>query len=295
ARGGFLDLLVQCLTREVKLGEAEEMLRRVLESDSADTGAYRSLAQIQTRSGEIGEAVSTLEIGAAQGSRQAHELYREAAELRERRGEYGQALLDYRAMLQSSPPEVIHNEEKTLSHHLSFLARFLRNDRDTTQVSSQVKSSGMIVPGGLALLARTLGVDPALLKEPDAVERIFAFIMEVAPSHSNRLQDNPIRRDLFLYLRHYDAFVKRLTKLKLLPEDFDPGKGHELVFPLIGEDEALKRTKQLLGFFGIGFKSERGKHGNYQVVLNLKQNRGASETQQVLRNLGVNVLDRNAR
>ena len=295
ARRDFLDLLVQSLTREGKLGEAEEMLRRVLESDSADTGAYRSLAQIQTRSGEIGEAVSTLEIGAAQGSRQAHELYREAAELRERRGEYGQALLDYRAMLQSSPPEIIHSEGTTLSHHLSFLARFLRNDKDTTQASSQVKSSGMIVPGGVSLLARTLGVDPALLKEADGVERMFAFIMEVAPSQSNRLQDNPIRRDLFLYLRHYDALVKHLRKSNLLPEHFEPAKGHELVFPLIGEGEDLKRTKQLLGFFGIGFKGGRGKDGNYEVALNLKQSRGASERQQLLRNLGVNVLDRNAR
>src|SRR5207247_8847767 len=103
----------------------------------------------------------------------------------------------YGTMLPSSTPEVTHSERTTLSHHLSFLARFLRNDKDTAKASSQVKSTGMIVPGGVSLLARTLGVDPALLKDADGVERMFAFIMEVAPSQSNRLQDNPIRRDLF--------------------------------------------------------------------------------------------------
>ncbi len=320
-RRDLVDLLVEAVVHEGKEGEAKEILQRLIEADSSDVAAYRSLARIQARSGEITGAVSTLEKGAAQASQEAHILYREAAELRERRGEYGQALLDYRAMLRSSPPEVANADSNNLSHHLSFLSRLLSNPKNLFGSSSDKKGesdpasgipkqlensapptaeerldrAAMLIPGGLDLLARTLGIDPALLREQDAAERMFSYMLELTPSHSDRLQDNPIRRDLVAYLRHYDSLLDHMRKHGLLPADFDPSLRQEFRFSLLAGGEQQKKTKQFLSFFGVGFKSRQTQDGDYNLEFNLKQNKGAAEKQQFLRNLGVNLLDRNVR
>ena len=319
-RRELVDLLIGALVHEGKESEAKEILTRVIDSDPSDVAAFGSLAKIQAHSGEISAAVSTLEKGAAHSSEEAHVLYREAAELRERRGEYGQALLDYRAMLRSSPPEVARAERNNLSHHLSFLSRLLSpgnffgsstdkkgapgtegtdparaENASSAATRDRIEIAGMLAPGGLSILARTLGIDLAILKERDAAEKIFSYMLEIAPSHSERLQDNPIRRDVAAYLRQYDSLLAHLRKRGLLPPNFDPAKGHEFRFSLLAGGEEQKKTRQFLSFFGVGFRSEQGKDGNYRVELNLKQNKGAAERQQFLRNLGVNLLDRNVR
>ncbi len=304
--------LVDVLVRAGRPGESLDLLRKELESNPSDIDAYRALAGIQAKSGQLTEAVATLEGGAAQASKEAHVLYRDAAVLRERRGEYGQALLDYRAMLKSVGSEAARTVENSLSQHLAFLslsvnsgssadkelgpgAEFLPKLEPTPAAAEESRSEGeLVVPGGLTLLASTLGVEVGWLREPEATERVFSFMLEVSPSHSERLQDNPLRRDLIAYLRNYDDLINHMRKRGLLPAEFDPFKGHEFVFPLIGPEPELKKTQQFLSFFGVGLKVKRS-GDDFSVNLTLKENRGATERQQLLRNLGINLLDRNLR
>src|SRR6185436_13412755 len=86
-----------------------------------------------------------------------------------------------------------------------------------------------------------------------------------------------------------------MNKRGLLPPEFDPLKGHEFVFPLIGSEPALKKTQQFLSFFGVGLKVKKTGDSDFAVSLTLKENRSASERQTLLRNLGINLLDRNLR
>jgi tetratricopeptide (TPR) repeat protein len=305
--------LVDVLVRAGRPAESLDLLRRELESNPSDVEAYRTLARIQARSGQLSEAVATLEGGAAQATKEAHVLYRDAAVLRERRGEYGQALLDYRAMLKSVGSEAAPTVENSLAQHLAFLslsvnsrtsadkelgpgAAFLPKLEPAPAAAEESRSEGeLVIPGGIGLLASTLGVDVGWLREPEATERVFSFMLEVSPSHSERLQDNPLRRDLIAYLRHYDDLINHMRKRGLLPAEFDPFKGHEFVFPLIGAEPEVKKTQQFLSFFGVGLKVKRSGDNDFSVNLTLKENRGATERQQLLRNLGINLLDRNLR
>jgi tetratricopeptide (TPR) repeat protein len=304
--------LVDVLVRAGRPAESLDLLRKELESNPSDVDAYRALAGIQAKSGQLSEAVATLEGGAAQAPKEAHALYRDAAVLRERRGEYGQALLNYRAMLKSVASEDARTVENSLSQHLAYLslsvnsgasadkelgpgAVFLPKLEPPPTGTEESRNEGeLVVSGGFSLLASTLGVEVGWLREPEATERIFSFMLEVSPSHSERLQDNPLRRDLIAYLRNYDDLINHMRKRGLLPAEFDPFKGHEFVFPLIGPEPALKKTQQFLSFFGVGLKVKRS-GDDFSVNLTLKENRGATERQQLLRNLGINLLDRNLR
>ena len=317
----LIDSLVEVLNRAGREHDALEILQRSLEADPSDAGAHRRLADLQARTGEISEAVFTLERGAAIVSKDAHTLYREAAELRERRGEYGQALLDYRAMLKALPQDRAGSVEKEFAQHLGFLSLLVNNGKDLSQLPVPQESSlgsafsrivqrqetakkvleeakkkpGLTIPGGLTVLARTIGVDPGILKHPDALERLLSFMMEVSPQHSQRIQDNPLRRDVVAYLRGYDALLSHMRKRGLLPGDFDPRKGAALSYPLVGSRDELKNSQQFLKFFGIDLKFKRTKDGQDNVTFTLKQNRGTEARQQLLRNLGVNLLEKNQR
>jgi tetratricopeptide (TPR) repeat protein len=318
---GLIDSLVEVFKRSSREQDALEVLQRSLEAEPSDAGAHRRLADLQAATGEIAEAVFTLERGAAIVSKDAHTLYREAAELRERRGEYGQALLDYRAMLKAAPQDQAGPVEKAFAQHLGFLSLLVNNGKDLSQLPLPPASSlgstfsrivqrqetakkaleeaskkpGLKIPGGVTVLARTIGVEPAILKHPDALERLLSFMLEVSPQHSQRIQDNPLRRDLIAYLRGYDALLSHMKKKGLLPGDFDPRKGVTLAYPLIGSRDELKNSQQFLKFFGIDLKFKRTKDGQDNVTFTLKQNRGTEARQQLLRNLGVNLLEKNQR
>ncbi len=309
---------VDALRRARRERDAIAFLQKSIETDPSDQGARRTLGDILSDIGALEEAATIWESAAAAAGPDAHDLYRAAAALRERRGEYGQALLDYRAMLRTAPPEVSGQLRAAWRPHLSAIALLagaggraagdpLAKELDLPASSSPsavpVPDNGslpadfgtMEVPGGLAILARTVGVGVPAPGDTDVLERMFTLILDSGSTHNSRLQDDPVRRDAVSALRTSAALMRHMTAEGLLPPDFDPHQPRELAFPLYGTAETTNRARKLLRFFGVHLGIKQGRDGAVHLTLTLKQGGAAAARQQFLRNLGVPLTDRAVR
>lgn len=306
ARRDLLYLLADAQSAGGQLGAAAETLRRILAADPADARAYRRLADLHVSGADLPQAASVLEAGAAHAPGQAYALYRSAAGLRERAGEFGQALLDYRAMLSALPEEQAAALERSLSAHMAGLslsldpsppaagsARRQAEDGQPPLSRTRPPSAGaIIVPGGLEPLARVLGIEAGAMREDDALERVFSHILEIAPAGAgSRPPENPLCRDVLSHVRQYRLFVRHLEQRKLLPAGFDPKAGHEFIFVISGDEAELARTRELLSFFGIKVGLARSQQGDPVVTLTVKGGRKWDERRTLLRRLGVNIPD----
>ncbi len=308
---------VEALCRAGRERDAVAFLRKSIESDPADQAARHSLGAILSDSGELEEAAIAWETAAAAGGPDSYELYRTAAALRERRGEYGQALLDYRAMARSAHPGISAQLRAGLRPHLSAIALLAggerRPERDPLAkelglaVAPATTPAGSVqdnaqqpvgpgatieVPGGLALLARTIGLGVPATGEADVLERIFTLILDSGSAQKGRLRDDPVRRTAVSALRTYTALMRYLTVEGLLPPGFDPRHPQELVFPLYGPAETTNRARKLLRFFGVHLGIKEARDGGIQLTLTLKQGGAAAARQELLRNMGVTLTDR---
>jgi tetratricopeptide (TPR) repeat protein len=273
-------------------------------AEPSDPYWYRKLAEIHAQRGELDRAATTLEEGGSRCAPEAQTLYQAAAVLRERMGEPGQALLDYRAMLRSAPRESAPALEKDLSQHLAYLGFSVDRSANTAGADASsgigtagfpgTNAAGLPVPGGFQTFARTVGVDVSVLRAPDAMERIFSYILENAASGGSKIQDNPALRDPLSYLRTYDKLMRHLNKLAA-PALPGPGGSSEYVFriPVLSAKpgKADFNTVKLLSFFGITLRADRGKSGQSQLILVQNTSGAFAERQLLLRSLGINVLD----
>ena len=313
ARRDLLYLLADAQSAGGQLGAAAETLKRILAADPADARAYRRLADLHVRGADLPQAASVLEAGAAHAPGQAYAFYRSAVGLRERAGEFGQALLDYRAMLSALPEEQAAALERRLSAHMAGLSLSLdpspptagparrqaedgqpplSTTRPPAAGGAQPSAGGLIVPGGLEPLARVLGIEAGAMREDDALERIFSHILEISPAGAgSRPAENPLCRDVLSHLRQYRLFVRHLEQRKLLPAGCDPKAGHELTFVISGDEAELARTRELLSFFGIKVGLTRSQQGDPTVTLTIKGGRKWDERRRLLRHLGVNIPD----
>ena len=307
-RRDLVDRLARVLQSADQVSDSIDLLLRTLESDRSHARWYRSLADIYLRSGDLSNALWILEEGGSRGLGERPAFYREAGELRERRGEFGQAILNYRAMVSALRGEAAESASERLGPHLDYLSLRLSETSgseptDATDATGSLKavlmgaidSKGLTVPGGLGVLSRTLGLNEQTLRSDDAVGRLFSYILEASPNLGKRLRDDPLRYDVLAYLKHYDDLLKHMRKKKLLPADFDLDEGGEFEFSLLEDGDSFKRTKNLLSFFGIRVKKKKDKKGGSpSVEITMKQNRRSRERQSLLLNLGVNLMERRA-
>ncbi|MBM3788900.1 MAG: tetratricopeptide repeat protein [Acidobacteria bacterium] len=316
-RSDVLRSIAQVQVQTGMHSEALATLQQVLEIDPGDPSAVKEISDVYVARGMLSEAAGALEQGATAAGDAAHILLREAAELRERRTEYGQALLNYRAMLRALPPDRKSQEIADLRRHMDYLSMLTEAAAETLESpdgsdwgagngalrqgppggsggrpSNPGREPSIVIPGGLPLLAASMGLDAGQLAGPDAAERVFSHILELTPISSENPLDNPVVRDIRLYLRDYEALLRHMNKQSLLPAGFDPGIGHDLVFPLHGDRATLQKTKRLLSFFGVELNVQRREHDQVAVELEVSRDARAVERQQLLRNLGVNFHDR---
>jgi hypothetical protein len=223
--------------------------------------------------------------------------------MRERRGELGQALLDYRAMLEAG------GADSLLMPHIAYLSKLLDRDQQMSflpivgdlKIAETVPlwaarsdaadpkpvSTGFEIPGGLSLFARSIGVNPLAAAEPRAAEALFSYFLEAAPDPQNdSVEYNPVRRDALLYLKQYGALERFLEKERLLPAS---GVG-EIVISLTGRAADSERAKRALSFFGISYRLIF--NGQKPAFLfTFKPGGAARDRQRLLRNMGVILTD----
>ena len=302
-RRDLVDRLARVLQSADQVSDSIDLLLRTLEVDRSHALWYRSLAEIYLRTGDLSNALWILEEGGSRCLDEGPAFYREAGELRERRGEFGQAILNYRAMLSALRGEAADSASERLGPHLEYLSLRLSeasgsDPTDATgskavSMESAIDSQGLTVPGGLGVLSRTLGLNEQTLRSDDAVGRLFSYILEASPNLGKRLRDDPLRYDVLAYLKHYDDLLKHMRKKKLLPADFDLEEGGEFEFSLLEDGDSFRRTKNLLSFFGIRVKKKKDKKGGSpSVEITMKQNRRSRERQSLLLSLGVNLMER---
>jgi thioredoxin-like negative regulator of GroEL len=313
-----LALADTCL-RAGRASDADDLVRAALGSYPRSADLHRKLAEACIRSGDLAGAAVALETGAARTGTEAAGLFRAAAELRERRGEYGQALLDYRAALESSPPEAASELGSKLRQHLIYLALSVDNaqelsglpigrqlglDKTTATITlkrTPAKPSGqeagaVPVPGGIAVLSKALAMDEAELRGPDALARIAGTVLRAGSPKVNSTQNNSLQHRAVAALQVYADLLRYMGKKHLLPDDFDPHQEQKVIFPLAGSKETVARTARFLGFFGVKYKYRESKDGKPEVELTLKsENEKVRDRRQLLRHLGVELQDRNLR
>jgi tetratricopeptide (TPR) repeat protein len=312
-------VLADTYLRAGRASDADDVLRAALGSHPRSAALHRRLAEACIRNGNLADAAVALETGAARTTTEAAGLFRTAAELRERRGEYGQALLDYRAALESSSPAAASDLESNLRQHLIYLAlsvdgaqalsglpvgRQLGLDetaatitrKDARPKPSAQEAGTVPVPGGITVLAKALAMDETELRGPDALARIATTVLQAGSPRINRTQNNSLQHRAVAALRVYADLLRHMGKNHLLPDDFDPHNEQKVVFPLAGSREAVARTAKLLGFFGVKYKYRESKDGKPEVELTLKsENEKVRDRRQLLRYLGVDLQDRNLR
>jgi len=284
-RTEILHALATAQTQAGRLTDARSTLLRVLELDPAAIRPYQEMAQGYLIEGNLAKATAVLEQGAAQAHQRAHILFREAAEIRERRGEYGQALLNYRAMLDSLPPDQAAAVKRSYARHFEFLSSRIDRKPNPPRQFAQ-PNHRLIVPGGLATLSRIFELDASPLGETDTLERVFSHLLGLSWEERARLQQRTS-----IFFRDYESLLRHLEKKQIHPPGFDRAKPNEFVFPLIGDKATLKRTGDALGFFGIKIDSKRTADGETLVTLTINQGRKQSERRELLQQLGVSFPD----
>jgi tetratricopeptide (TPR) repeat protein len=312
ARKEFVCAMADFLFQAGRIPESVGVLRRLLSDNLSDSEIRRKLGDILVRAGRLAEAAAAFELGADSNKEEVPDLYLAAARLREKRGEYGQALLDYRAMLSSADLSRISGLNSLKQHvlHLSMAldgaqelprlpvvrelgveAAFaeLPQTSKSSQTADEAADRSLIVPGGLDLLARTIGMSASEMQDPEALERICAFLAEQDRQPIGNKRNNPVRLAAVLYLRDFDDLLNYLKKTHLLAADFDPNRGQDLVLPLMGNHEVIQQTVQFLAFVGIKYRQDRSRAGRGAITLELRENEAAARRRQMLRNLGVDI------
>lgn len=302
-----------------RISEADDLVRTTLGSNPNSAALHQKLAEVCIRNGSLVDAAAVLEAGAARSGVGAAELYRQAAELRERRAENGQALLDYRAALESSDRAAASELASELRQHLTYLAMSLDGVRElarlplgkqlglkekvmltvpleTASESPSQQDRKLAVPGGIALLSRALVLEESDLKGPDALDRVVPVVLQSGSAQVNRAQKNSVQRSAIAALRTYADLLVYMNKNRLLPPGFDPGRESTLTFPLAGNKEETSRTAKLLAFFGVKYKYRESRDGKPAVEMTLKgETEKNRNRRQLLRHLGVNLQDRSLR
>ncbi|MFH1572857.1 MAG: tetratricopeptide repeat protein, partial [Acidobacteriota bacterium] len=282
-------------------------LRRALDLDPGDPESYRTLADAHVRLRNLDQAVIELERGTGRVSRDAHRLWHDAAVLRERRQEPGQALLNYQAMFDSLPDEEAARERNSRARHIAYLSgRLVQENASGTPAATPMGAGApgspalcasaivpgfvLAVPGGVQLLARSLGIEAGPLQRPDGLEHLSAHLLSLPSADLKRAQDAVGR-----YLRHYKDLLEHLRKKRLIAAAPGPPAAEALAVPLGGDEEAIRRASDLLSYFGIKLKAERRRDLPMRVVLTISQRRKPVERQQLLRDLGVNMAEASLR
>ncbi len=301
------DLQLQLAEVEIQSGqgrEAVETIRRLLGINPSDVTAYQRAAELYARSASFAPAASLLEEGAAKFPQKSGEFYETAAGLRERTGQYGQALLDYRALIQSAPPDKATQLRREMSAHLEYLAVMLRNTTrrlggdagPTSLKGADALSAGqsILVPGGLPMLGNMLGLNARALALPGAAGRLFSLILELPAQGKGGGAKNPIQSEMALQFDFYQRLLRHMRSKGLLPADFDREKGQQFVFPLAGDKAAVIPAKRFLSFFGVRHKLVL-KDGKTTVTLRFSQDSVSQARLQLLRCLGIDIHDKNIR
>ncbi|HYK91655.1 MAG TPA: hypothetical protein VE398_23005 [Acidobacteriota bacterium] len=311
-RKEFIFALADVQFQTGRILDSTGLLRRLVSTDPSDTDARRKLSDMLVRAGRLAEAAATLESAAELSKKEASEFYLAAARLRERRSEYGQALLDYRAMQSTMDSAHISVSGSSLNQHILYLSMVLDGARELPRLpiakelgieaalaglpeaeSGPASAAGgrirsLVIPGGLDLLARAIGVAAPEDRGPEALVQLFALIIDAASRPPGDDKEHSLSRKAIQHLRDFEDLVRHMKATHLLPEDFDPIRGQELTFSLLGNDEAFSRTARFLAFFGIACRFERGA-GRGNVTIELRGNEKMTRRQQLLQHLGVNI------
>ena len=300
-----------------RISDAEGLVRATLASNPRSAALHRKLAEVCIKNGNLSDAAVALEAGAARSGSDSATLFRGAAELREQRAEDGQALLDYRAALESYDRTTASELASKLRQHLTYLALSLDGAQELARLPlskelgldgkiaaavpqeaasepPEQKKGALLVPGGIAVLSRALAMDESDLKGPDALDRIVSVILQAGSAQVDKVQNNPLQRSAIIALRTYADFLGYLSKNRLAPAGFDPAKELKLVLPLAGGKDATSKTARFLAFFGVKHKYRESKDGKPIVELTLKgESEKSQNRRQLLRYMGVNLQDRN--
>jgi tetratricopeptide (TPR) repeat protein len=312
ARADLEDGYARALARQGRAPEAVRFLRQRVEADPSNPRVWRRLSDFHEAVGNLGEAAAMLEAAAAALGPEGSGFFKDAAELRERRGESGQALLDYRALLRTAPPELEPGLRKELTAHMAALdllsggggapgvpaaagGRVPEAQRKQASAVGGIRPDDIEIPGGLASFARAVGVDVEALAHPDGLERTLFFIIGAPQSSAGNSTRNQIADDVISYLRNYDALVKYMKKQGLVPGGFEATREARLSFPLLGPPDTLKRTQKFLSFFGVRLRVIRNRDRSMAIQVELGQGSTKWERQQFLRKLGVNLNEARVR
>jgi tetratricopeptide (TPR) repeat protein len=306
ARKEFAYALSDYRFQNGRVSESEAILQRLLTDDRADAETRMKLSDALVRSGQLAEAAATLESGAEYNPEQAPDFYLAAAQLRERRTEYGQALLDYRAALSVMNPS---HASESLKQHALYLSLALDGARELpnlpvakelgvaaafaglpapstpSQAANDSGSRSLIVPGGMEPLARALGISLPEVQGLDALKQIFAVIGTVGANG----KENPLSRKAITHLGDLYDLQRHLQSSGVLPPDFDPVRGQDLVFPLLGDEDSRARTAKFLSFFGIDEKRERRTMAEAPRAFDFRSGELMERRRQLLQNLGVEI------
>jgi len=301
------DILNSMADAQIQAGltaDAQTTLQGLSEIDPSASSPYMKLAQLLSRDGDLTTAAVLLERGGERVREGGGDLFRRAAAAREREGEDAQASLEYRAMLRASPPEEQSSLRSSYARHMDYLALLVGGKEKPVPTTSGIKASEeeriqldiraqrelkcslprshrLPVRGGLSLLARTLGVDPARLQGPVAAERLFDRLLEL-PDREGTLDE------VSEYLDHYEALLRHMK------EHFDRDEG-EFRFPFSGDRTSLEGTEKFLSFFEVKVDVDSSENALPGITLTLNRKQRAEERQKLLRNMGVNLLDRELR
>jgi tetratricopeptide (TPR) repeat protein len=293
------DILLKLAEAQAQAGQnrdAEETVGKILGLDPSNATNYEQVAGLYARTGSFENAASILEESSARVPDMAGSFYRTAAEWRERKEQYGQALLDYRALLESVPPDRAARLQHELAPHLAYLTVMLKSSvqpGNAADIAGAPSSApyGIVVRGGLPLLANRLGIQPATLKERGAAGRVMSAILEsIPPSKDKKISQ--LQSELAEGNLQYENLLRYVEKENLVP----PGKGslarQEFVFPLIGDKAAMQRARTLLSFFGVKY-SVTQKGGANTIGLTYKEDRKSIVRQRLLRQMGTDVQNKN--
>ena len=302
-----------------RISDAEDIVRAALGSNPHSAALHRKLAEVCKENGDLSDAAAALETGAGKSGLEAAGLFREAAALREQRGEDGQALLDYRAVLESSDRAAASELMSRLRQHVAYLALSLDGlqefarlpfgeqlgldgnvaataQGETASASPAQKTGGLPVPGGITVLSRALAMDESDLKGSDALERIVSVVLQAGSAQVNKVQINPLQHSVVAALRTYSDLVSHLSRNHLLPAGSDSAKELKLVFPLAGSKDTTSKTARFLDFFGVKYKFIEARNGRPAVEMTLKsETEKYRDRRQLLRYLGVRLQDANLR
>jgi tetratricopeptide (TPR) repeat protein len=295
------DVLLHVAEAEIESGHGQEAvltMRRVLAINPSDANAIHQIAGLFTQAGAFTNAATVLEDSAERIPDKARAFYREAAGLRERIEQYGEALLDYQAS-QAPPSDQATEAGRDLPSHLAYLSLMVKGTAEhlggTVKKAPVGTGPGMIVPGGLSLLGRILGLDPATLTDAGATGRVFPAILETKPLTGDTTKLSRLQSEILDHFRICDRLVRYMKRKGISPTSTDQtGKKQTYILPLVGDPKATDQTKKFLRFFGIKYSSSQ-KGGRTAVSLTVSHDPVMQQEQRLLSLLGIDIQAPNIR